>query len=134
MSVNQYIKPAAAERKEGELYIGGCSAVELAEKYGTPLYVIDEASLRGIGFSLSYQTSKQYFISPLTTSLQKKRTNRPAIIAKTMMVLFLYLEISTFILFCLLLVSFCPFLDNKPRPSFYFKVYLSDIFSKYAYR
>ena len=48
MSVNQYIKPAAAERKEGELYIGGCSAVELAEKYGTPLYVIDEASLRGI--------------------------------------------------------------------------------------
>ena len=48
MSINQYIKPITAERKDGELYIGGISAVELAKKYGTPLYVIDEATLRGI--------------------------------------------------------------------------------------
>ena len=48
MSINQHIKPTTAERKGGELYIGGVSTVELAKKYGTPLYVIDEASLRGI--------------------------------------------------------------------------------------
>ena len=47
MSVNQSIKPITIEEKE-HLYIGGCDTVELAKKYGTPLYVIDEATLRGI--------------------------------------------------------------------------------------
>ena len=47
MSVNQYIKPITTERK-GDLYIGGCNLTELAKKYGTPLYVIDEESLRKI--------------------------------------------------------------------------------------
>lgn len=47
MSVNQSIKPITTEEKE-HLYIGGCDTVELAKKYGTPLYVIDEATLRGI--------------------------------------------------------------------------------------
>ena len=47
MSINQSIKPATAEVKE-HLMIGGCDTVELAKKYGTPLYVIDEATLRGI--------------------------------------------------------------------------------------
>ena len=47
MSVNQGIKPITTERN-GDLYIGGCSLVELVEKYGTPLYVIDEVSLRKI--------------------------------------------------------------------------------------
>lgn len=32
---------------EGTLEIGGCSAVELARAFGTPLYVMDEAALRG---------------------------------------------------------------------------------------
>ncbi len=45
MSVNQSIKPITAEEKE-HLYIGGCDTVDLAKKYGTPLYVIDEATLR----------------------------------------------------------------------------------------
>ena len=48
MSVNQNIKPITAERKDGELFIGNISAAELVKKYGTPLYVIDEATLRGI--------------------------------------------------------------------------------------
>ena len=48
MSVNQFIKPITAERIDGELFIGGCSTVKLAQKYGTPLYVIDENSLRTI--------------------------------------------------------------------------------------
>ena len=47
MSVNQELKPITTERR-GNLYIGGCDLVELANKYGTPLYVIDEVSLREI--------------------------------------------------------------------------------------
>ena len=47
MSVNQKIKPITAEWKDN-LNIGGCDTVELVEKYGTPLYVIDEVSLRAI--------------------------------------------------------------------------------------
>ena len=47
MSVNQSIRPITIEEKE-HLFIGGCDTVELAKKYGTPLYVIDEATLRGI--------------------------------------------------------------------------------------
>ena len=48
-STNQFLKPLTAKRNEaGNLEIGGCDLVELAEKYGTPLYVIDEATLRNI--------------------------------------------------------------------------------------
>ena len=47
MSVNQYVKPLTTKR-EGNLSIGGCDLVNLAKKYGTPLYVIDEESLRTI--------------------------------------------------------------------------------------
>ena len=47
MSVNQFVKPITTEEKK-HLYIGGCDTVELANQYGTPLYVIDEATLRGI--------------------------------------------------------------------------------------
>jgi diaminopimelate decarboxylase len=34
------------ENRGGVLFIGGCSAPELAEKYGTPLYVYDENRIR----------------------------------------------------------------------------------------
>ncbi len=47
MSVNQFIKPITTERK-ADLYIGGCNLLDLATVYGTPLYVIDEQSLRTI--------------------------------------------------------------------------------------
>ena len=47
MSVNQSIKPISIEYA-GNIKIGGCDLVDLAKKYGTPLYVIDEATLRGI--------------------------------------------------------------------------------------
>jgi len=47
MSVNQNIKPITVKRNHN-LEIGGCDLVELAKKYGTPLYVIDEESLRTI--------------------------------------------------------------------------------------
>lgn len=47
MTTNQHIKPATVEKKEN-LFIGGCDTVELAKKYGTPLYVVDETTLRNI--------------------------------------------------------------------------------------
>ena len=36
----------AAANAAGHLTIGGCDALDLAEQYGTPLYVLDEATLR----------------------------------------------------------------------------------------
>ena len=49
MSVNQSLKPiTAAVNKKGHVTIGGCDLIELADKYGTPLYVIDEDTIRGV--------------------------------------------------------------------------------------
>jgi len=49
MSVNQTTKPITAEIDgEGILKIGGCSTVELVKRYQSPLYVIDEASIRKV--------------------------------------------------------------------------------------
>lgn len=48
-STNQYLKPITAKINEnGNLEIGGCDVVDLAEQYNTPLYVIDESTLRSI--------------------------------------------------------------------------------------
>ena len=47
MSINQSIRPASAEISNG-IKIGGCDVVELAKTYGTPLYVMDESTIRGI--------------------------------------------------------------------------------------
>ncbi len=47
MSTNQSLRPITTERN-GNLHIGGCDLVDLAHKYGTPLYVIDELTLRSI--------------------------------------------------------------------------------------
>lgn len=49
MSTNQSIKPITTVVNErGNLEIGGCDLVKLAETYGTPLYVIDNVTLRSI--------------------------------------------------------------------------------------
>jgi len=46
-TVNQSIMPMTAKINDNaHLEIGGCDVVELAEKYGTPLYVYDEATIR----------------------------------------------------------------------------------------
>jgi diaminopimelate decarboxylase len=40
--------PDTAEvNSEGQLIIGGCNTLELAAQYGTPVYILDEATLRG---------------------------------------------------------------------------------------
>ena len=49
MTANQSIKPVTTKINEnGHLEIGGCDLVELAEKYGTPLYDFDEKTIRTI--------------------------------------------------------------------------------------
>lgn len=48
-STNQSLKPITTKVNEnGNLEIGGCDLVELAQQYETPLYVIDETTLRSI--------------------------------------------------------------------------------------
>ncbi|MFI3300510.1 MAG: diaminopimelate decarboxylase [Candidatus Gastranaerophilales bacterium] len=48
-STNQFLKPISARVNEnGNIEIGGCDLVDLANEYGTPLYVMDEATIRGI--------------------------------------------------------------------------------------
>lgn len=46
-TVNQSVIPDTARiNKQNHLEIGGCDVVELAENYGTPLYVYDETTIR----------------------------------------------------------------------------------------
>lgn len=48
-SANQLLKPLTLRKNDiGNLEIGGCDLVSLAEKYSTPLYVIDEYTIRKI--------------------------------------------------------------------------------------
>lgn len=48
-STNQSLKPITTKiNDDGNLEIGGCDLVKLAEKYGTPLYVLDEATIKKI--------------------------------------------------------------------------------------
>jgi diaminopimelate decarboxylase len=45
-SPNQYSLPLTARLKGQNLEIGGCELPDLAERFGTPLYVLDEETLR----------------------------------------------------------------------------------------
>ncbi|MCM1338213.1 MAG: diaminopimelate decarboxylase [Muribaculaceae bacterium] len=48
-STNQLLKPKTVNTNSaGNLEIGGCDMVELAEKFATPLYVLDERTIRSI--------------------------------------------------------------------------------------
>ncbi len=48
-STNQSLKPLTTKINDsGNIEIGGCDLVELAEKYGTPLYVLDEHTVRSV--------------------------------------------------------------------------------------
>jgi len=40
--------PDTAHRTNGRLHIGGCDLVELAQRWGTPLYVLDEATFAAV--------------------------------------------------------------------------------------
>ena len=48
-SANQFLKPLTQKvNSDGNIEIGGCDLVSLAEKFGTPLYVLDEKTIRAI--------------------------------------------------------------------------------------
>ena len=43
----QSVFPDTAEvDSQGQLVLGGCKATDLASEYGTPVYVLDETTLR----------------------------------------------------------------------------------------
>ena len=68
-TANQNIKPITTKVNEsGNIEIGGCDLVELANTYGTPLYVYDEQTIRSITKSYrdafkSYPKMKMMFAS-----------------------------------------------------------------------
>ena len=48
-STNQFLNPITTNINEaGNIEIGGCDLVKLTEEYGTPLYVLDERTIRKI--------------------------------------------------------------------------------------
>lgn len=52
--------PRTAAVKGGHLFIGGVDTVKLARKFGTPLYVFDEAALRDRCHEFIYEFRKRY--------------------------------------------------------------------------
>ena len=77
MSVNQDLKPITTKR-HGNLHIGGCDLSELAAKYGTPLYVVDEDTFRKVcqdyknAFKKYPRTKMMYASKALCTSAISK--------------------------------------------------------------
>lgn len=48
-STNQSLRPITTKLNDlGNIEIGGCDVIDLVEQYGTPLYVIDETTLRSV--------------------------------------------------------------------------------------
>ena len=45
---------------QGQLVIGGCNALELASQYGTPVYILDEATLRSRCRSFTQEFQKRH--------------------------------------------------------------------------
>ena len=73
--VNQNVKPLNTKRNEaGNLEISGCDLSELAKKYSTPLYVMDEVTLRKMAldykeaFSIYKNTRMMYASKALMTT------------------------------------------------------------------
>ena len=78
-STNQQLKPVTTIINSiGNIEIGGCDTVELADKYGTPLYVIDEKTLRSVcedykkAFSSYPKTQIMYASKAMCTSAVAK--------------------------------------------------------------
>lgn len=60
-SPNQSLYPITMDvNSRGHLEIGGCSAVELVSKFGTPLYVIDETTVRKTAQEYKSEFSNRY--------------------------------------------------------------------------
>ena len=48
IQMNKNFNASVRVNSKGHLEIGGCDSIELAEKYGTPLYILDETMIRNI--------------------------------------------------------------------------------------
>ena len=60
-SPNRNIAPVSSEiNEDNKLVVGGCQLSELAKKYGTPLYVFDELSLRSACKTYIFSLKKHY--------------------------------------------------------------------------
>jgi diaminopimelate decarboxylase len=68
--------PYTAKINKDHLTIGGCDMVELAEEFGTPLYVFDEATLRGKCTEYREAFAKRYPNSTVSYAC-KAFLNRP---------------------------------------------------------
>ena len=69
MSINQNITPKTYQINNlGNVEIGGCDMVDLANKYGTPLYVYDEATIRDICNDYKNAFSKYPDANPMFAS------------------------------------------------------------------
>ena len=68
-STNQSLKPlTTAINANGNLSVGGCDLVELADTYDTPLYIIDEKTLRSVCRDYKKAFSKYHKIRLLYAS------------------------------------------------------------------
>jgi diaminopimelate decarboxylase len=63
-SPNQALMPLSAQvNPKGELEVGGCSVVDLVNQFGSPLYILDEATLR-TACQQYHQFLGQYYPGP----------------------------------------------------------------------
>ena len=46
MDYAEWLKNKDLEYKDGNLHFGNLNVIDIAEKYGTPIYVINEQSIR----------------------------------------------------------------------------------------
>ena len=54
------IWPKSATKVSGSLEIGGCSAIDLVAKYGSPIFILDEADLRARAIDWKAQLSAAF--------------------------------------------------------------------------
>jgi diaminopimelate decarboxylase len=54
------IWPKSAKKENGSLEIGGCSAIDLVAKYGSPIFILDEADLRTRAIDWKVQLSAAF--------------------------------------------------------------------------
>ena len=68
-TANQLLKPITTQiNKDNNIEIGGCDLVELAQQYGTPLYVYDEKTIRTIAQQYKSAFSRYPKVSMLYAS------------------------------------------------------------------
>ena len=79
ISPNRNIAPISSEiDKKGVLIVGGCNLSSLAERYGTPLYVLDEVTIRA-ACTAYREALKKYYPGPSLAMYASKANSSLAI-------------------------------------------------------